>query len=233
MQPYRAMLLLAAIAAWSIHPQAQSETLSDTTWRLVRFQGGDGTVQTPANRALYTLHFQKDGTLAARVDCNRARGTWKSPAPQQLELNLGAMTRAMCLKESLHDQIVKHWPLVRSYVLKDGHLFLSLMADGGIYEFERVQAPSAAGGGQRSPVAANGPFTYTCGAERSDTLTATFYKTQPDLVVLRRGAETRVAFGVRSASGAKYQGDDVSFWEARNEATVTWAGTQLTCQRAK
>jgi hypothetical protein len=27
---------------------------------------------------------------------------------------------------------------IRSYVTKDGHLFLSLMADGGIYEFEPV-----------------------------------------------------------------------------------------------
>jgi para-nitrobenzyl esterase len=25
---------------------------------------------------------------------------------------------------------------VRSYVIRNGHLFLSLMADGGIYEFE-------------------------------------------------------------------------------------------------
>jgi para-nitrobenzyl esterase len=36
----------------------------------------------------------------------------------------------------MHDQIVKHWNVVRSYVIKDGHLLLSLMADGGIYEFE-------------------------------------------------------------------------------------------------
>jgi hypothetical protein len=33
-------------------------------------------------------------------------------------------------------RIVKDWNFVRSYVIKDGHLFLSLMADGGIYEFE-------------------------------------------------------------------------------------------------
>lgn len=37
---------------------------------------------------------------------------------------------------SLHDQIVKQWGNIRSYVIKDGHLFLSLIADGGIYEFE-------------------------------------------------------------------------------------------------
>jgi hypothetical protein len=31
------------------------------------------------------------------------------------------------------------WPYIRSYVMKDGHLFLSLMADGGIYEFEPAE----------------------------------------------------------------------------------------------
>jgi len=39
---------------------------------------------------------------------------------------------------SLHDRIVKQWGYIRSYVMKDGHLFLSLMADGGIYEFEPI-----------------------------------------------------------------------------------------------
>jgi membrane-bound inhibitor of C-type lysozyme len=54
---------------------------------------------------------------------------------------------------------------------------------------------------------------------------------QPGLVVLRRGTEMRVAFGVRAASGAKCQGDEVAFWEARNEATVTWSGAEMTCRR--
>jgi para-nitrobenzyl esterase len=39
---------------------------------------------------------------------------------------------------ALHDRIVKHWSLIRSFVIRDGHLFLSLMADGGIYEFEPI-----------------------------------------------------------------------------------------------
>jgi para-nitrobenzyl esterase len=42
----------------------------------------------------------------------------------------------MCPPGSLHDRIVKDWSYVRSYVLQGGHLFLALMADGGIYEFE-------------------------------------------------------------------------------------------------
>jgi para-nitrobenzyl esterase len=43
----------------------------------------------------------------------------------------------------MHDRIVKHWAYIRSYVVKNGHLFLSLMADGGIYEFQ--PAPGQAG----------------------------------------------------------------------------------------
>jgi para-nitrobenzyl esterase len=46
----------------------------------------------------------------------------------------------MCPAGSLHDQIVKRLPAVRSYVIKDGHLFLSMMADGGIFEFEPTKS---------------------------------------------------------------------------------------------
>ncbi len=91
---------------------------------------------TPDDRAKYTIDFGAGGQLTARVDCNRGRGTWKSSGPNQLQFGPLALTRAKCPPGSLHDQIVKQWGNIRSYVMKDGHLFLSLMADGGIYEFE-------------------------------------------------------------------------------------------------
>ncbi|HEU4341059.1 MAG TPA: hypothetical protein VFU31_05765, partial [Candidatus Binatia bacterium] len=62
-----------------------------------------------------------------------------------------------CPPGSLHDLIVKHWEFVRSYVIKEGHLFLSLMADGGIYEFEPIGGPKPAS--LRPPVEVNGPVT--------------------------------------------------------------------------
>ena len=79
-----------------------------------------------------------DGRVSARIDCNRGVGAWKSSRPNQLQLARLALTRAACLGGSLHDRIAKDWEFVRSYILKDGHLFLSLMADGGIYEFEPI-----------------------------------------------------------------------------------------------
>ena len=112
------------------------EGLGGTSWQLVKFQGGDDKVLTPDDRSKYTLAFNTDGTVSARIDCNRGRGGWKSAGRGRLEFGPMAITRAMCPPGSLHDQIVKQLPYVRSYVLLDGRLFLSLMADGGTYEFE-------------------------------------------------------------------------------------------------
>jgi uncharacterized lipoprotein YbaY len=44
---------------------------------------------------------------------------------------------------------VKQWPYVRSYVIRDGHLFLSLMADGGIYAFEPLSPEGSVQGAVR------------------------------------------------------------------------------------
>ena len=104
----------------------------------MKFQGSDDTTLTPDDRAKYTIEFAAGGGLTARVDCNRGRGTWSSGGANQIAFSPMAVTRATCAPGSLHDQIVKQWGNIRSYVMRDGHLFLALMADGGIYEFEPV-----------------------------------------------------------------------------------------------
>lgn len=113
-----------------------ADGLVGTSWQLVKFQGGDGTVLAPDDRTKYTVAFAADGVVSVRFDCNRGRGGWKSAGKNQLEFGPMALTRAMCPPGSLHDHFVKQWPYVRSYVVKGGHLFLSLMADGGTYELE-------------------------------------------------------------------------------------------------
>ena len=112
--------------------------LQGTTWQLVKFQGGDDRTLTPDDPAKYTIEFAAGGSLVARIDCNRGRGTCKATPSGQLEFGPLALTRAKCPDGSLHDHIVKQWPYVRSFVIRDGHLFLSLMADGGTYELAPV-----------------------------------------------------------------------------------------------
>jgi para-nitrobenzyl esterase len=130
------VLLLASCAS----APTGSPPLGGTSWQMVKFQGGDGQVLVPPDRTKYTLAFGENGTLSVRVDCNRGRGNWTSPAPGQVRLGLLAVTRAMCPPDSPDSQIVRQWSYVRSYTVKEGHLYLSLLADGGTYEFEPIAA---------------------------------------------------------------------------------------------
>lgn len=132
------LLILLALGCARVAPP---ETLAGTSWRLVKFQGGDDTVLEPDDKSKYTLAFNADGSFSARIDCNRGRGSWKSAGKGQLEFGPMALTRAMCPPGSLHDRIVKQLPHVRSYVIKGGNLHLALMADGGIYQFEPGGGP--------------------------------------------------------------------------------------------
>ena len=132
-----ALLLTSSCAR--MPPQEMPAGLDGTSWQLVRFQGGDDKVLAPDDRAKYTIAFGADGVVRVRIDCNRGRGTWSSPGTNQLQLRPLALTHAMCPPGSLHDHIVKQWAFIRSYVFRDGRLFLSLMADGGIYEFEPLK----------------------------------------------------------------------------------------------
>jgi len=110
--------------------------LGGTSWQLVAFRRGDGTLLQPDDRSRYTIAFEPDGIFTARIDCNRARGGWKSSGPGRIEFGAAmAATRAQCPPGSLHDVVMRQLPYVRTYVIRDGRLYLNLMADGGALEF--------------------------------------------------------------------------------------------------
>lgn len=139
-------LLLAALLlpiACSVRTSAPRQNgvadLGGTSWQLIKFQSSDDKMLRPDDPAKYTIAFGTDGKVSARIDCNRGRGSGKSSGPNQLQFGPLALTRTMCPPGSLHDRVIKNWEFVRSYTLKDGHLFLALMADGGIYEFEPIR----------------------------------------------------------------------------------------------
>lgn len=137
-----ALIATALAACTSVPPTAPPATpgtapgLEGSSWRLVQIAMSDGVTRPAIERSRYTIGFGRDGVLNVRFDCNRGRGSWQSAAPGNLEFGPLALTRALCPTGSLHDELVRQWPYVRSYLVKDGRLFLSLMADGGTIEFE-------------------------------------------------------------------------------------------------
>ena len=137
---FRLLILLAAATlagcASTSSPGSATTSLQGSSWRLVQIQMGDGMTKAAIERSRYTIGFGENGVLNVRFDCNRGRGSWKTSGPGNVEFGPLALTRALCPTGSLHDDLVRQWPFVRSYVVKDGRLYLSLMADGGTIEFE-------------------------------------------------------------------------------------------------
>jgi len=124
-------------------PSVQS-ALVGRTWHLVEIVSMNDRVDTPDDRSLYTMTLKADGAVQIRADCNRGTGSWTSTTAGKLQLGQIAATQPVCPPGSLHDRYMAQFPWVRSYVMKDGHLFLATMADGSIIELEPAQLPLAA-----------------------------------------------------------------------------------------
>ncbi len=130
-------------AALANTPTADSSVvgapLAGTSWQLVRFQSMNDWTFTPADRGTYTVAFEPGGRVSIRADCNRGTGTWSLPDANVIQFGPIASTKAMCPPESLSDQFLRDFQYMTSYILKDGMLHIALMADGGIYDFERME----------------------------------------------------------------------------------------------
>jgi len=142
------VLLLAATACASPPAVENTSPLAGTAWELHAIQSMDDAQGTTriATPERYTVRFAADGDASFRLDCNRATGTWQATAAgnNSGSLSFGpiAATRAMCPPPHLDQRIVRDLAYVRGYVLADGKLFMSLMADAGIYEWHPHREPS-------------------------------------------------------------------------------------------
>jgi len=102
-------------------------------WEWISFQGMDDGTLDVSDPTLYTLEIRDDGA-SIRADCNTGTGSLELEGPQ-LQFGPIATTMMACPDASLADRYLKYLEYVRSWVLENGHLYLSLYADGGIMEF--------------------------------------------------------------------------------------------------
>ena len=146
----RPLLLAAGALALTLCPPmpswAKGQPLAGTAWQLREIQSMDdaqGTTPIP-DPSRFTLRLEADGTARLRLDCNRATGNWTaepSADPGNGSLRFGplAATRALCPPPQLDQKVLSHLSFVRGYLLKDGRLYLSLLADGGILVWSRIR----------------------------------------------------------------------------------------------
>ena len=134
-----AILLVVLIVSLTARG-AERASLDGTAWRLVKITSMDDKTFAPDDPEKYTLTFKPGGALAVQADCNSGHGKWVREGPSGLRLGPLTMTQMACPPGSLAGRFVGNLDYVRSFVQKNGHIFLATMADGAILEFEPLNA---------------------------------------------------------------------------------------------
>ena len=128
--------LLVLLAAGNSAVGGTKEDLGGTSWQLIRFVDSEHQALRPDQRVRYTIAFESDGGVTVRSGCSRGGGSWKSSGSNLVEFGPLRFARAKCRLTAMDDRLPSDLQYVRSYFLRDGHLFLSLLAEQGCYEFE-------------------------------------------------------------------------------------------------
>jgi heat shock protein HslJ len=129
------ILALANPLASAVADDPKPVELQGPTWTLVEIASMDDSETSPQEGGVYTLAFQDDGSVQVQADCNRGRGSFQSEGPGQIQFGPIAVTRMLCPGDSIDGKFLQNLEYVRSYVYRDGHLFLATMMDGPILEF--------------------------------------------------------------------------------------------------
>ena len=114
-------------------------------WQLLQIRSMDDNqpVLEPAGTGRYTLSLLSGGRARLQLDCNQAQGSWtvvssRDRSTGTFQFGPLAQTRMLCPEPSLEPALTKQLPWVRSYRLEGSKLYLSLMADGGILSWQRL-----------------------------------------------------------------------------------------------
>ena len=133
-------VLLVALGGCSGSGGTAAETSSlrtDVEWQLVSFQSSGGPVEPVPDSTRYTVRFGADGSVSARVDCNRCAGRYQVAGPSLTIGQVLACTRAACPLPSLDDRYTAALTSVSSYVQTETEL--DLLYDGGTLHFRAPQ----------------------------------------------------------------------------------------------
>ena len=116
-----------------------NQTLTGAVWQWTAFVDPlrKTTVDDPSQ---YTVEFRADGSVSAKADCNQGNGTYTAENDEKgssgsIDIEIMAMTMAMCPPESLSDQFVQYLNEAAIYFLEGENLYLDLPADSGTMIF--------------------------------------------------------------------------------------------------
>ena len=113
----------------------------------------------------------------------------------------------------------------------DGHLYMPPVSQAVVDDAElAIAEPESDGASKLIPP----PTTYTfwCQEPATPPFTVRFYnEADPPSALIAAGGHEVIALLTATASGARYLGEGVDFWEHQGQAEVTWRGKAHHCAR--
>jgi heat shock protein HslJ len=107
------------------------------SWAWQYTRSADDHRVTPKKVGDYTLLLDQNNAVSLKVDCNRARGTYKLEG-NRLQFDIGIMTRAMCPDPEMDNSFVSDINKIENYSIENGLLILTLKNKEGVMFFEPV-----------------------------------------------------------------------------------------------
>jgi heat shock protein HslJ len=131
----------ATNATFNIPQQpAEAEPLVGYYWSWLSYDAPEGeddiTVDNPLN---YALVFRPDGTYFIKADCNVGSGSFAIEG-DQIQINPGALTRALCPEDSLDGEFLALLPQVTNWAINDAGELVFTLENGGTMVFGNAGA---------------------------------------------------------------------------------------------
>ncbi|MCG2590893.1 META domain-containing protein [Rhodohalobacter sulfatireducens] len=118
-------------------------SLYGTSWKLVEIESMSDEVGTLniENSSSYIMDLWPDGNVTMQLNCKFVNGNWQAKTAADgksgtFEFSPLAATLPSCPPPAYDERFLSQAEFVRGFIIKDDQLYLSLMADGGIYRWE-------------------------------------------------------------------------------------------------
>lgn len=206
---------------------SSSDTLAGSTWQVEDIDGG-GII----DRSMVTIQFDDSGRIAGSTGCNRYFGMVEIEG-ERFSVSGSGSTRRACVPVLMQQEqrFLAALRDARTFRLEDD-TWMVLADEAGKERLRAIQMPD-----DGTPVAA--PSTIP--EDRPSDTASVFTCTEGPIVTLRfLGPETirlsvagedHVLQRQRSASGARYIGDGIEFWNKGQEAVLFMETKEYICTR--
>ena len=227
------LVLLTGCPEQSDHSTASEEVsaismnleLNGKTWRIDNIDQGN-----IVESSIVTIEFLEDGRISGRTGCNNYFGG-AAINGNSISISGTGATQMACTEELMLQE--RHFFEALSSSEK-----LAMKSDGSLLFFdaqgvERLRAihvkeeAQTTAGPEPMDLPATSGFSFTC--EAGDVAAVRFLG--PETIELKFRDKTYQLPRERSASGAKYSSEGVSFWNKGDSAMIDIGSTRYNCNR--